>query len=379
MYFLITLIAFLSWLYLLAFRGGFWRVAVPNVPSNPAAPVSVAVVIPARNEAEGIADTVTSLLAQDHPGNLRIVLVDDHSTDGTATIAREAAMRAGGAERLTIIDGQPLAEGWTGKLWAVSQGLEAANKLKPDFILLTDADITHAPDNVSTLVRRMEHDGLDLASLMVRLSCQSSWEKALIPAFVFFFFMLYPPRWAADPLARTAAAAGGCMLVRPEALEHIGGIAAIRGSLIDDCALAAAIKQSGGMIRLDVTYDTFSTRLYQGWDEIWSMIARTAFTQLGYSTLLLVGTLVGLFLTYMVPPLATIFGHGWTRLFGIAAWAAMVVAFRPTLTLYGRSWAWGLALPLIALFYAAATVGSAVNYWSGRGGQWKGRAQAIRH
>jgi hopene-associated glycosyltransferase HpnB len=375
---LIALISAVIWIYLLFFRGGFWHVAAPTAPAGARSAASVVAVIPARNEAEGIASTIRSLLAQDHAGTLRIVLVDDHSTDGTADLAREAAAKLpDGAERLSVIAARDLPQGWTGKLWAVSEGLAHAETMAPDFLLLTDADITHAPDNVRILVARAERDGLDLVSLMVRLSCQTVWEKALIPAFVFFFFMLYPPRWAAEPMARSAAAAGGCMLVRPRAMARIGGIAAIRGALIDDCALAEKIKRSGGLIQLDATDATYSTRVYEAPGEIWSMIARTAFTQLGYSTLLLVGTLLGLALTYMAPPLFTLFGHGAGRLLGAAAWIAMAVAFRPTLKLYGRSWLWGLALPAIALFYAAATIGSAVNYWQGKGGQWKGRAQAV--
>jgi hopene-associated glycosyltransferase HpnB len=375
---LIALISAVIWVYLLAFRGGFWRVAPPVKPTGPASTASVVAVIPARNEAEGIASTIRSLLGQDHAGPLRIVLVDDHSSDGTAELAHAAAAEIpGGAERLTVIQARDLPQGWTGKLWAVSEGLDRAATLSPDFLLLTDADITHAPDNVRSLAARAERDGLDLVSLMVRLSTETLWEKACIPAFVFFFFMLYPPRWAADPMSRSAAAAGGCMLIRPKAMARIGGIAAIRGALIDDCTLAAHIKRTGGQIQLDATSETTSSRVYQSVGEIWSMIARTAFTQLGYSTPLLIGTLIGLALTYMAPPLFAIFGHGLGRWLGILVWIGMAAAFRPTLTLYGRSWLWGFALPAIALFYAAATIGSAVNYWRGKGGQWKGRAQAV--
>jgi len=219
----------------------------------------------------------------------------------------------------------------------------------------------------------------DLVSLMVKLRCRSWAERAFIPAFVFFFFMLYPPRWAGDPAARTAAAAGGCMLIRPSALRRIGGIGAIRGALIDDCSLAAAIKRSGGRIRLDVTHDTQSLRDYEGWREIWAMIARTAYTQLHYSPLLLAGTIAGLILTYLTPPLLALFATGWARGLGLTGWLAMALAFLPTLRFYRLTPLRALTLPAIAGFYAAATVGSAVNYRRGRGGQWKGRAQAIRH
>jgi len=368
----------LAWLYLLFARGFFWRVAEAPAATGPVARARVTVVIPARNEADGIAQTVTSLLTQDHPGPLSIVLVDDHSTDGTADLARAAARAVGAEGRLDIIAARDLPPGWTGKLWAVSEGLDRARTTAADFILLTDADITHAPDNVSTLVRRALADDLDLTSLMVRLSTETLPEKALIPAFVFFFFMLYPPRWAADPGAKLAAAAGGCMLLRPRALERIGGIAAIRGALIDDCSLAAAIKRAGGRIRLDPSTATRSSRIYGSAGEIWSMIARTAFTQLHYSTLLLIGTVLGLGVTYLAPPLLALFAGGAARWLGFGAWLAMAGCFYPTVRLYGRHPLWAFALPAIALFYSAATIGSAVNYWRGRGGQWKGRAQAIR-
>jgi hopene-associated glycosyltransferase HpnB len=367
-----------AWLYLLLGRGLFWRLAEAPAATGPLTTARVTVVIPARNEADGIAGTVTSLLSQDHPGPLGIVLVDDHSTDGTADLAQAAARELGAEARLDIIAARDLPPGWTGKLWAVSEGLDRARATAPDFILLTDADITHAPDNVSTLVRRAVADDLDLTSLMVRLSTKTLAEKALIPAFVFFFFMLYPPAWAADPRSRMAAAAGGCMLVRPAALEKIGGIAAIRGALIDDCSLAAAIKRAGGRTRLSPSRATSSSRVYGSAGEIWSMIARTAFTQLHYSTLLLIGTVLGLGVTYLAPPLLTLFASGPAWWLGLAAWLAMAACFLPTVRLYDRHPAWAFALPAIAAFYSAATIGSAVNYWRGRGGQWKGRSQAIR-
>ena len=375
---LVGIVSALAWLYLLLARGWFWRVAEAPPATGPLSNARVTVVIPARNEADGIATTVTSLLTQDHPGPLTIVLVDDHSTDGTADLARAAARALGAEPRLDVIAARDLPPGWTGKLWAVSEGLDRARATSADFILMTDADITHASDNVSTLVRRGLAGDLDLTSLMVRLSTETPSEKALIPAFVFFFFMLYPPRWAADPRAKLAAAAGGCMLVRPAALEKIGGIAAIRGALIDDCSLAAAIKRAGGRIRLDPSRTTRSSRVYGSAGEIWSMIARTAFTQLRYSTLLLIGTVLGLAVTYLAPPLLTIFASGPAWWLGLGAWVAMAACFLPTVRLYDRHPAWAFALPAIAAFYSAATIGSAINYWRGKGGQWKGRAQAIR-
>ena len=377
----IALLTTCIWVYMLFLRGFFWRVAVPAKLSSAAPPTlagrdSVVAVIPARNEAPDIGQTVKALLAQDYPGDLRIIVVDDHSTDGTAEVAQAAAAALNASDRVTVISARELPPGWTGKLWAVSEGLEAARAFTPDFILLTDADITHGRESLSILTSRARAEDLDLTSEMVLIRCVSGPERMLIPAFVFFFFMLYPPRWVADPAERTAGAAGGCMLVRPAALERIGGIGAIRGALIDDCALAAAIKKTGGKIRLDVTRETVSARVYGSFGDIWGMIARTAFTQLRSSPVILVGTLAGLFLTYLAPPLFALYGHGGPRFLGLITWIMMTIAFAPTLRLYGRSAAWGLALPLIAIFYAAATVGSAVNYWRGKGGQWKGRAQA---
>ncbi|HVJ54633.1 MAG TPA: glycosyltransferase [Aliidongia sp.] len=372
------LASLVAWLYLLLLRGRFWALALAPAPAGAPSTARITVVIPARDEAAGIGPAVTSLLSQNHAGPVRIVLVDDHSTDGTAEIARRAAEAIGAPDRLTILQARDLPPGWTGKLWAVSEGLAHAKSIPSDFLLLTDADIVHGPANLATLSGRAEIEQRDLVSLMVKLRCRSPAERAFIPAFIFFFFMLYPPRWIADPASRMAGAAGGCMLVRPAALDRIGGIAAIRGALIDDCALAAAVKKSGGRIRLDVTEDAHSIRDYAGWREIWAMVARTAFTQLHYSTLMLAGTVLGLAVTYLAPPLLAIFATGPARWLGLAAWLAMATAFWPTVRFYRLHLGWALALPAIAAFYAAATIGSAVNYWRGKGGQWKGRAQAIR-
>ncbi len=368
----------LIWLYILLGRGGFWKLreAAPVAGAPPAA--TVVAVIPARNEAAGIAGTVSSLLGQKHDGTLDIVLVDDHSSDGTADLARAAARAIGAEHRLDVIAARDLPPGWTGKLWAVSEGLARARQKPADFFLLTDGDIVHAPDNVSTLVARACAERLDLTSLMVRLSTETMAEKALIPSFVFFFFMLYPPRKTADPRSRVAGAAGGCMLVRPDALDRIGGIAAIRGALIDDCALAGAIKRSGGRIRLDPSRTTRSSRVYDSTGEIWSMIARTAFTQLRYSWPMLLATMVGMASTYAAPPILALLASGPARWLGCGAWLAMALSFVPTTRLYDRHPAWGLALPAIAMFYAAATVASALAFGRGRGGRWKGRVQATR-
>ena len=274
-----------------------------------------------------------------------------------------------------MLSGSTLPLGWTGKLWAVSQGVEAALQWRPDYLLFTDADIRHAPDNVRSLVARAEANGLDLASYMVRLHCGSFAEAALIPAFVFFFLKLYPPRWIADPRSKVAGAAGGCILIRASALERIGGVASIRSEIIDDCALARAVKSSGGRIWMGLTSATHSTREYTGFGEIWNMIARTAFTQLRHSAALLAGTVAGMMVLYIAPPALVFTGDASSVALGAAAWAGMTAAYVPSVRFYRRSLLWAPVLPLAAAFYVAATVGSAVRYWSGRGGQWKGRVQ----
>ena len=369
----VALLSALIWAYLILGRGRFWDVQLPPPDPEDARSVSVIAVIPARNEAADIATCVGSLLKQSLEGTLQLVLVDDHSDDGTGSIATQAAAEAGASDRLTVLAAPPLPPGWTGKLSAVAHGVAHAAALSPDYLLLTDADIAHAPDHVAMLVRRAKAGRLDLVSEMVLLRTQSWMERLLIPPFVFFFFMLYPPRWAADPARRLAGAAGGTMLVRPQALSEAGGIEAIRGRLIDDCALAQAIKDHGGRIRLDATDRAWSLRCYDTAASIWAMIARSAYSQLKLSPWLLAGTILGLALTYLSPPLFALFGHGWSRVLGLAAWIAMAWAVAPTLKLYRQNPGWGLLLPVVAVFYAAATIGSAFDHWRGRGGAWKGR------
>ncbi|MBV8934547.1 MAG: glycosyltransferase [Alphaproteobacteria bacterium] len=364
------------WVYLLFFRGGFWW--LPYRPRTLAAHTdgrSVVAVIPARDEAEVVGRSVASLLAQDFSGSFRIVLVDDQSDDGTAEAALAAAAAAQAPERLTICRGKPVPSGWTGKLWAMRQGVEAALSMRPDYLLLTDADIVHGPSNLRELVSRCETEGCDLASLMVRLHCRSVWEKLLIPAFVFFFFKLYPPRWVADPSRRTAGAAGGCMLIRASTLDRIGGIDGIRGEIIDDCALARRVK-SVGQVWLGPARQTISIREYRAVRPIWDMVVRSAFAQLDYSPVMLVLTVAMLVLTYLAPPLLLLAAQPAAVLCGAIAWLGMTVAFLPTLRAYKAPRAIAPLLPLIALFYVAATVGSAVLFWRGRGGYWKGRVQA---
>jgi hopene-associated glycosyltransferase HpnB len=332
-------------------------------------------VIPARDEAAVVGPAVASLLAQDYDGNFHIVVVDDQSSDGTAEAARTAAVAAGAPDRLTICRGEPVPPGWTGKLWAISRGIEAARSMRPDHLLLTDADIVHGSGNLRDLVSRCEIEGYDLVSLMVRLHCRSLWERLLIPAFVFFFFKLYPPGWVADPSRRTAGAAGGCMLIRAATLDRIGGIDSIRGEIIDDCALARRVK-SVGRVWLGPARHTTSIREYWSWRPIWDMVVRSAFAQLDYSAGMLALTLLMLILTYLAPPILVLSSEPAAMLCGVVSWLGMSIAFLPTLRAYDAPRPIALLLPLIALFYVAATVGSAVLFWRGRGGYWKGRVQA---
>jgi hopene-associated glycosyltransferase HpnB len=368
-------LALAVWSYLLAFRGGFWRVRLDDPPAPPAIWPEVVAIVPARDEAETIGAAVGSLLAQEYAGRFTVVLVDDHSSDGTAEIACQAA--AGQASRLHVVTARPLPPGWTGKLWAVSEGLAAAARSAPGarYVLQTDADIVHARDNLAGLAARSEAGALDLASLMVRLRCTSWAERALVPAFVFFFAMLYPFPWVGRRERTDAAAAGGCMLVRRSALARIGGIQAIHGRLIDDCALAAAIKP-GGPIWLGLADRTESLRPYEGLADIWAMVARTAFTQLRRSPLLLLGCVLGMAVTYLAPPVLALAAGGPAAALGLAAWLAMSVAYAPMLGYYRRSLLWAPALPFVALFYLGATLESARQHWLGCGGQWKGRAHA---
>jgi hopene-associated glycosyltransferase HpnB len=370
----IGLLALAAWIYLLAFRGAFWLARERDdrgQPPPPAAWPSVAAIVPARNEADVIARSLGSLVAQDYPGAFRIILVDDNSEDGTSAAAPTAP------GRLEILRGAPLAPGWTGKLWAMKQGADHAARQNPppDYLLFTDADIAHAPETLAALAARAEHGGLVLTSLMAQLSVETWAERLMIPAFVFFFDMLYPFAWANDPRRRLAAAAGGCMLVRREALERAGGVAAIRGEIIDDCALARVMKRQGP-IWLGLTHRAVSLRPYESLASIGRMIARSAYAQLGYSPLLLAGTLLGLGIVYLAAPALAVFAAGPARVLGLAAWLAMAIAFQPMLRFYARSPLWGLALPAIGALYSLFTLQSAIDSWRGRGGMWKGRAQA---
>ncbi len=360
----VAAVALLIWLYLLLGHGRFWQAGPVLPPARPARAPTLAVVVPARDEAGVIEATLRSLLAQDYPGPFRVILVDDESTDGTGDRARALA-----DPRLTVLAGQPRPMGWSGKLWALAQGIDEAGDAA--LILLTDADIVHDPRHLSALAARAE--GFDLVSEMVELSRANGTEAALIPAFVFFFQLLYPFAWVNDPLRATAAAAGGTILVRRRALARIGGINAVRGALIDDVALAAAVKR-GGPIWLGHSALARSVRPYPRISDIWRMVARTAYVQLRFSPPLLIGCVAAMALTFLVPPLAAIGGRGAARAMGAAAWAGMAWSYLPTLRRFRLSPLWAPFLPLVAAFYTAATIGSALNHHLGRGVVWKSRA-----
>ena len=373
---LIAAIPLAIWLYLFFARGNFWQLREESGEIGPLQRwPRVVAIIPARNEAETIVRSVTSLAGQDYPGELSIILVDDHSDDSTGDLARKAAQEGSGAVRIAVHRAADLPPGWTGKVWAMNEGVATAGKA-PEYLWFSDADIIHAPDTLRRLMVRAKNDSLDVTSLMAFLQAKTFPERLLIPPFLYFFLMLYPPSWIANPKSKVAGAAGGCILLRRSALEQIGGMAAIRSEVIDDCALARAVKRNGGKIWMGVTRTSISVRNYVGLAEIRDLIARTAFTQLRYSPVLLLGTLAGLFVIYLLP---------WVLFFGYPgeAWLAvdtaiamMAASYAVTVRFYGLSWPWALMLPIAAVFYAYATCVSAVRYWLGRGGQWKGRAQA---
>jgi hopene-associated glycosyltransferase HpnB len=386
-----TILSALTWAYLVAFHGRFWSTAtrLPADPAPPASWPSVAILVPARNEAAVLADTLPALLGQDYPGPARVVLVDDRSDDATAALARslqpspEAGPAAGpvaGHRGLVVVDGAERPGGWTGKVWALHQALAAVSD--EEYVLATDADILHPPGSLRRLVAMADASGLDTVSLMVRLRAASGWERLVVPAFVYFFALLYPFRRVNRPGGRTAAAAGGCILVRTAALRTAGGYAAIAGAVIDDVALARALKASGARIWLGLADDVASLRAYDRLAELWVMVARTAFCQLRYSALLLAGTVAGLAFAYLVPVAGLAAGLA-TGAWGLAAaagvaWGLMATSYAPMLGYYGQPALAALALPFTAALYLAMTVDSARRHWSGAGVPWHGRRVAGR-
>jgi hopene-associated glycosyltransferase HpnB len=359
---MLVLLSFAVWLFLVFAHGRFWDAGPETAAAMPAACPDVDIIVPARDESATIGAAIASLLAQDYGGRFAVILVDDDSSDGTAAAA-------GSAPALRIIRGAPKPDGWSGKLWALHQGVMAGSA---PLLLFTDADITHDPRHLASLMARLERRQVGMASEMVRLHCSSFAERALIPAFVYFFQMLYPFAKVNDPRSAVAAAAGGTVLIRRETLERSGGIAAIRAALIDDVTLAASVKR---VAPIDLSHSRLaaSIRPYPQVINVWRMITRTAFTQLRYSPLLLALTVAGLALIWLVPVWAILFDRGWRCALGCGAFSLAAASFLPTLHRYERSPAWALALPLIASFYLCATIVSALNHWFGSGALWKNR------
>ncbi len=382
----IAALALAAWVCLLLAHGGYWRTghtlsssdrAVTPADRAAAPAPSVVAVVPARNEADILGASLPTLLAQDYPGEFRVILVDDASTDATSAVAESLR-----TDRLTVVRGDGPPPGWAGKVAAMARGVEAAGE--PEYLLFTDADIAHPSEGVSALVGKAQREGLDLVSLMARLGTSTGWERLVVPAFVYFFAQLYPFRLVSRPTSRVAAAAGGCMLVRRAALADAGGLAEIRDAHIDDVALGKLLKRNGkrhGRTWLGFTTAVRSLRPYPRLADLWDMVARSAYTQLRYSPALLAGTIVGLLLLYVVPPVAVLVGaFGWWWLLGVGglAWLIMSGTFVPVLRLYGLPLWRAPLLPAIALLYAAMTIDSARRHWLGRGGAWKGRTVSER-
>jgi hopene-associated glycosyltransferase HpnB len=372
----IASLSLLIWVYLCLFHGRFWHCdqRLNLKPVNQSNIPSVVAVIPARDEVETISTTVHSLLNQDYPGDFSIIVVDDDSTDGTAVAALSAAVSDVERSRIQVVDGEELKDGWVGKMWAVSQGVEVAGN--PDYLLLTDADIEHVPSSLSSLVAKAETETLGLVSLMVKLRCHSVWEKLLIPAFIYFFQKLYSFPKVNNPDDRIAAAAGGCMLIHNETLVLAGGIEKIKDDIIDDCALARLIKPHRP-IWLGLSDKTQSLRAYESLNPIWRIVTRTAYVQLNHKLLLLLGTVIGMGVLYLTPPMALVFGFYFENTsllaLGFVTLVIMAWTFLPTLSLYGLNSFWAPILPLAGLFYLLMTLDSARVYYAGRGGAWKGR------
>ena len=372
----------MTWAYLLIGHGGFWLTST-RLPAEAPVPEtwpSVGIIVPARDEAAVLSQTLPTLLTQDYPGELAGWLIDDGSSDGTGELARALAELAGPRTPLTVLAAPPPPPGWTGKLNALQHGVAAASAAGVELLLFTDADIAHHPASVRRLVASALASDDDLVSLMALLRTQTRWERTLIPAFVYFFAQLYPFSRVARRSGRTAAAAGGCVLLRRSALERAGGLRRISGSLIDDVALGRLLKRSGARTWLGFTSDppeVRSVRPYPHLIDLWTMVTRSAYTQLRRCPVLLAGTLAGLGLLYVLPPIAALVGLAQRSpvpaVTGLGAWVAMVITQTPILRLYGLSPLRGLALPAIAALYAAMTVDSARRHTRGRGGAWKGR------
>ncbi|WP_459736360.1 glycosyltransferase [Streptomyces sp. E-15] len=376
----ITVVSLAAWCWLLLGQGFFWRTDV-RLPRRrePEEWPSVCVVVPARDEAAVLPASLPSLLAQDYPGRAEVFLVDDGSTDGTGELARELARRHGGLPLTVDSPGEP-PPGWTGKLWAVRYGIGLARARGPEYLLLTDADIAHAPDSLRELVAAARTGGFDVVSQMARLRVASLWERLVVPAFVYFFAQLYPFRRIGRRGSRTAAAAGGCVLLRADTAERARVPEAIRHAVIDDVALARAVKAAGGRVWLGLADRVDSVRPYPRLHDLWRMVSRSAYAQLRHQPLLLLGTVAGLALVYLVPPAAVVVGAagGCTAiaLVGASAWAVMAGTYLPMLRYYRQPLWLAPLLPFTAFLYLLMTVDSAVQHYRGRGASWKGRTYA---
>ncbi|HEX6447963.1 MAG TPA: glycosyltransferase [Trebonia sp.] len=397
---IVCVVSLAAWVYLVAGHGGFWRTGhrLPAIAAEPApgAWPDVVAVVPARNEADILPETLPTLLAQDYPGSFRIILVDDGSDDGTGKLATElgAKAAANSGAKLTVLPGQPRPDGWAGKVWAMSQGFTALEHEHSEtsaagadsedgYVLFTDADIAWTPGALRRLVAAAVGDDRQLLSQMVLLRAAAGWEKVVVPAFVYFFAQLYPFRRASDPRSKTAAGAGGCQLIRRSALAKAGGLEPIRGALIDDVSLATLLKRNGNRCWLGLTTEITSARPYPRLADLWQMIARSAYDQLRYSPLLLAGTIVGLLLLYAAPPAGALAGliaaaagsagpgAALAGFAGLAGWALMAASYMPMLRLYRLSVLRAPSLPLIAILYAAMTADSARRHYVGRAVAWR--------
>lgn len=391
---IVCAVSLAGWVYLVAVHGGFWRTGhrLPAIAAEPApgAWPDVVAVVPARNEAGILPETLPTLLAQEYPGSFRVILVDDGSDDGTGTLAAELGEKAAAEHRgteLTVLPGRPRPEGWAGKVWAMHQGFvqsDNSNKNPDGYVLFTDADIAWTPGALRRLVAAAEGDDRQLLSQMVLLRAATGWEKVVVPAFVYFFAQLYPFRRASDPGAKTAAGAGGCQLIRRSALVKAGGLEPIKGALIDDVSLATLLKRDGNRIWLGLTTEITSARPYPRLADLWHMIARSAYDQLRYNPLLLAGTIAGLLLVYAAPPAGALAGliaavagatgpaTALAGFAGLAGWALMAASYVPMLRLYRLSPLRAMSLPLIAVLYAAMTADSARRHYAGRAVAWRG-------
>ncbi|QDQ15386.1 glycosyltransferase [Streptomyces spectabilis] len=369
-----------AWLWLLVGQGFFWRTDLRLPPRRePERWPAVGVVVPARDEAGVLPASLPSLLAQDYPGRAEVFLVDDGSTDGTGEVARELSERHGGLPLTVGSPGEP-PPGWTGKLWAVRHGIGLARAHEPEYLLLTDADIAHEPDSLRELVAAAESGGFAMVSQMARLRVASVWERLVVPAFVYFFAQLYPFRWIARQGGRTAAAAGGCVLLRADAAERARVPDAIRHAVIDDVALARAVKRSGGHIWLGLAERVDSVRPYPRLADLWRMVARSAYAQLRHNLAVLAGTVAGLAVIYLAPPVAVVVGlaagDASAAVLGGLAWLVMTATYLPMLRYYRQPLWLALTLPATAFLYLLMTVDSAVQHYRGRGAAWKGRTYA---